>query len=310
MPFPKPQNNENHDDFIERCMSDSVMLDEYPDEKQRYAVCQSQLDEETNTMTAQIERRVADLDSLEIRADAEGEARMLRGHAAVFGQKSVDLGGFREIIEQGAFAAAIARDDVRSLFNHDPSLILGRNKSGTLELSEDNNGLYFNVELPDTSYARDLEVSVERGDVSQCSFAFMIDGKGERWEVDGEEVKFVDAFDVLFGPEKHQVVRYVTKARLFDVSPVTFAAYPQTDVKARAAMECAGIDYDQLLSAAGSARRGDATSEETESIKRAISVLSTLIATDSDEPDGRESQDTGAVGCVAQLRRRLQLLDL
>lgn len=185
------------------------------------------------------ETRTFELDSLEVRADGEG-SKKIRGHAAVFSKLSEDLGGFKEIIDAGAFTDAIKRDDVRALFNHNPSYVLGRNKSGTLVLAEDERGLAIEIDPPDTQYARDLMVSIGRKDISQMSFAFRIDGKnGERWEVDGKEAKPIEAFMAMWDDTKHEIVRHVVKVRLYDVSPVTYPAYPSTDVKIR--------DYLQAL---------------------------------------------------------------
>jgi len=82
------------------------------------------------------ETRTFDFDALEIRAEAEGETKKIRGHAAVFNKLSEDFGGWREVIDPGAFTDAIRRDDVRALVNHIPHLILGRNKAGTLTLAD------------------------------------------------------------------------------------------------------------------------------------------------------------------------------
>jgi HK97 family phage prohead protease len=235
MPMPTPKDGESKQDFLDRCMGDETMNEDYPDNDQRYAVCLSQWEKEKDSKEPDREIRTFELDSIELRAGEDDEGNTLEGHAAVFGKKSEDLGGFREIIDAGAFSAAIKRDDVRALFNHDQNYILGRNKSKTLELEEDDKGLRFKIDMPDTSYARDLAVSIERGDVSQCSFAFRIDGaKGETWEVDGKEVKPMEAFEAMWDDKKHDIVRHVVKARLYDVSPVTYPAYPQTDVKVRA----------------------------------------------------------------------------
>jgi len=194
------------------------------------------------------EIRTFDLDVLEVRADSEDEARKIRGHAAVFNKLSEDLGGFKEIIEPGAFAEAINRDDVRALFNHNPNYVLGRNKSGTLSLAEDERGLSIEIDPPDTQTARDLMTSIERKDITQMSFAFRIDGKkGERWEVDGSDVNPVDAFMALWDGKKHDIVRHVVKTRLYDVSPVTYPAYQQTDVIVRSMVEKEGLDYDRLI---------------------------------------------------------------
>lgn len=182
------------------------------------------------------EVRYFDLDSITVRA-GEGEAagNTLEGHAAVFNKRSEDMGGWTEMIDEGFFSDVL-NDDVRALFNHDANLILGRNKAKTLELKEDKTGLYSRIKLPDTSAGRDVKVSVERGDVTQMSFAFRIDRKtGERWTLDGVEVGADVAFEAMWDKKKHDIVRHLVKAkRLYDVSPVTYPAYPQTDVSARA----------------------------------------------------------------------------
>lgn len=147
-----------------------------------------------------------------------GQAQ-IRGYAAVFDSFSEDLGGFREVIKPGAFTEALANgSDVRALFNHDESLILGRTKSGTLELTEDGIGLAFLCTLPDTQVARDLAVSIERGDVDQCSFGFFC--LEDEWQM-------VDDMPV----------RSVIKAGLFDVSAVTYPAYTATTVSMRSVWE-------------------------------------------------------------------------
>ena len=163
--------------------------------------------------TANIERRSFIV--TEIRADRD--LMKITGHAAVFNQLSEDLGGFREQIAPGAFADAIKTDDVRALFNHNPDLILGRNRSGTLKLQEDVTGLRMEIDLPDTQLGRDVLTYIERGDVSGASFGFSVRPNGQNWAKDDEG----------------RVIRTLTKVRLFDVSPVTFPAYPQTDVAAR-----------------------------------------------------------------------------
>ncbi|WP_367363365.1 HK97 family phage prohead protease [Mesotoga sp.] len=147
----------------------------------------------------------------------EGKAQ-ISGYAAVFNELSDDLGGFREKIQPGAFSEAIVNDDVRALWNHDSNYVLGRNKAGTLKLSEDERGLHYVVDLPDTQWAKDLSESIKRGDVTQSSFGFIVDS--DEWaKQDGE------------------TVRTLTKVTLFDVSPVTYPAYPQTSTSARSILE-------------------------------------------------------------------------
>lgn len=165
------------------------------------------------------ERRTIEVEMcVERRDDAPPK---IRGHAAIFNSLSEDLGGFREQIAPGAFIEAIEKDDVRALWNHDPNYVLGRNRSRTLQMSEDTRGLAIEIDPPDTQFARDLMVSIERGDVSQMSFAFSVKPNGQNWGKD----------------EDGQVVRTLTGVRLFDVSPVTYPAYTQTDVALRSMQE-------------------------------------------------------------------------
>ncbi len=159
-----------------------------------------------------VERRL--FSAAELRVEGAGNQRRIVGHSAVFEQLSEDLGGFREKIAPGAFAASIAEDDVRCLFNHDPNFVLGRSTAGTLKLAEDDRGLAMACDLPDTQAARDLIVSIERGDITGQSFGF--ETLSDEWQmIEGETVRTLKA------------------VRLCDVSPVTFPAYPQTDVAMR-----------------------------------------------------------------------------
>ena len=140
----------------------------------------------------------------------EGETMNVVGHASVYNTMSEDLGGFREIIAPGAFDDVL-ENDVRALINHDGNLILARTTSGTLALSTDEKGLKYEFDMPETSYGKDLAISMKRGDVTQSSFAFTVEN--DNWETK-------DGMDV----------RTITKVkRLFDVSPVTYPAYPDAD---------------------------------------------------------------------------------
>lgn len=163
--------------------------------------------------TAELEYRTFGLD--EVRTVGDGNT--LVGHAAVF-NTVIELGYFREQILPGAFKKTLSDNaDVRALFNHDPNIILGRTKSGTLKLREDDTGLLSEISMPDTAHGRDLMTSVKRGDIDQMSFAFQ--AVQEQWDETDE----------------NNPIRTITEARLFDVSPVTYPAYPTTDVSARSA---------------------------------------------------------------------------
>jgi HK97 family phage prohead protease len=146
-----------------------------------------------------------------VAADA---TRKMVGYAARFDTKADIMGLFQERIAPGAFTRAIGNDDVRALVNHDPSLLLGRNKSGTLALTQDNAGLRFEITPPDTQLARDLMVSMERGDINQCSFGFI--ATREEWDETGDVP-----------------VRTLLEVELFDVSIVTYPAYDETSAAVR-----------------------------------------------------------------------------
>ena len=159
---------------------------------------------------------------LERRADEGGDGEdagkpVIVGHAAVFDSWSEDLGGFREKIAPGAFTETLKDADVRALFNHNADIVIGRSKSGTLRLKEDKVGLAIEVDPPDTQAGRDLVVLMERGDIDQMSFGFRT--VRDEWS----------------HPEDNNQPseRVLMEVELFDVSPVTFPAYPDTDVAVR-----------------------------------------------------------------------------
>jgi len=141
----------------------------------------------------------------------------LEGYAAIFNSWSDHLGFFREKIKKGAFKKALKKSDCRALINHDSSRILGRQSAGTLRLKEDDSGLFMSVDLPDTQYANDLKVSVERGDITQQSFQFEVEK--DAWVEDHKT-----------GAAERTILEI---RELFDVSPVTFPAYPDTSVAKR-----------------------------------------------------------------------------
>lgn len=155
---------------------------------------------------------------MEIRANED--STKITGYAAVFDSYSEEMWGFREVIKPGAFKDAIPISDVRALWNHNADYVLGRSTAGTLTLKEDDKGLYVEIDTPDTQWAKDLLVSMKRGDVNQMSFAFIVS------DCNWDEVK------------DGMPIRTITKIQeLFDVSPVTYPAYPDTSVGVRSAQE-------------------------------------------------------------------------
>jgi len=156
-------------------------------------------------------------------AEGEGKQPRIGGYAAKFGTRSENMGygevKFFEIIEPGFFDNVLG-DDVRALFNHDANLILGRTVSKTLRVSQDSTGLAYEVDADEEqTYTRDLLRALQRGDVTQSSFGFSITREGQRWVEEGDTI-----------------TRYLLKGgakRLYDVSPVTYPAYPDATSEAR-----------------------------------------------------------------------------
>jgi HK97 family phage prohead protease len=170
---------------------------------------------EDRSKMKEIERRTFTVRNIETREAEDGVMR-LSGYAAVFNDSSVPL-PFSERIAPGAFRKTLSETpDVRLLINHE-GLPLARTKNGTLTLSEDEVGLRFDADLPDTTEARDLWTLIQRGDVDQMSFAFRV--IRQKWSADRTE-------------------RTLTEVSLADgdVSVVTYPAYPTTTVEAREAL--------------------------------------------------------------------------
>ena len=158
---------------------------------------------------------------LELRIRKKDGKTKIHGYSAVFNKLSEDLGGFREKIEKGAFKDALKTSDPRMLFNHDPNFILGRKSAGTLRVKEDLEGLYVEADAPNTRLISDMVISpMERGDIREMSFGFLVES--DKWE--GLESR---------GKDEMPVRTILKVAELFDVSPVTYPAYPDTKVALR-----------------------------------------------------------------------------
>ena len=153
---------------------------------------------------------------IELRAAEDNENKQyIVGYALRFNSESDDLGGFIEKIDPNALNGT-DMSDVRALFNHDPSHVLARNKSGTLKLEIDELGLKYIIDPPDTTFARDLMHSMQRGDIDQSSFAFSINYS------DGDEWEYNESRDIY--------IRTIKKFNtISDVSIVTYPAYRSTE---------------------------------------------------------------------------------
>lgn len=147
----------------------------------------------------------------------EGEAPHLSGYFAVF-NSLYDIGfGMSESIAPGAFQSSLG-GDVRALTNHDTRLVLGRTSAGTMDLREDETGLWADIAInPNDSDAMNTWARVQRGDVTQCSIGFDIIAEETEYRDDGT---------------CHWTIRDV---KLYEVSVCTFPAYEETNVSARSA---------------------------------------------------------------------------
>lgn len=178
-------------------------------------------------------------------------ATELVGYAAKFGVRSLPLGGFVETIAPGAFDGVL-EDDVVGLFNHDPNQVLGRSSAGSLRLSIDDTGLRYEIDLAGDEVSTRVASYVGDKRITQSSFAFSLpfDG-GDQWDQQDDGV----------------IVRTILRVgRLWDVSPVTIAAYPDAEVQLRSAFEA-------VQTAAG-ARRAAEIRRVTNSRARELQLLS------------------------------------
>lgn len=165
-------------------------------------------------MKGLIERRAVPFES---RADGEGK-RKLRGLAVVFNSETVIGGWFREVIRPGAFTKTLAERDIKMLWNHNTNFPMGSTRAGTLALHESARGLEVDNDPPSLGMNAGFLEAIDRGDVSQMSFGF-------------EVVKE----NVTRGKNGEMELREILEVKLFEVSPVTFPAYTDTEIGLRAA---------------------------------------------------------------------------
>lgn len=132
--------------------------------------------------------------ALQIELRASGNPRRLEGFAATFDSEA-RVGDFVEIIRPGAFTASLANGaDILALVDHDPSRVLGRTKSGTLRLTENQRGLAFTIDIPDTTLGRDTLALAERGDLGGMSFGFR--AVDEYWNGNRRELRAVELKEI------------------------------------------------------------------------------------------------------------------
>lgn len=168
-------------------------------------------------------RREMQLRTTEFKTREDGEVPIIEGYFAVFNSKYQMTPTMSESIAPGAFSSSMG-NDVRALVNHNTDLVLGRTVAHTLELRQDEHGLYGTVRInPKDTDAMNLYERVKRGDVSECSFGF---------EIVSERTDISDDGSV------HWTIEDLT---LYEVSACTFPAYQSTNISARQR------DYDEII---------------------------------------------------------------
>lgn len=225
---------------------------------------------------------------LELREESDG--MHLTGYAARFNEASEPL-PFREKIAPGAFTRSLkSRNDIKLLWNHDSSTVLGSTRAGTLTLSEDDEGLRVSAALPDTTAGRDAKVLIGRGDVTGFSFGFTVPEGGDSWSADGSE-------------------RTLNSIRLFEVSTgVAFPAYPTTNgtAQVRGLQKLAlrvDVDVDALADALLKLEAGqEITSNDRQLIDTVLNELSPQAEEDS------AADEEQAKAMLALKKKKLQLL--
>jgi len=202
----------------------------------------------------------------------DGGRPRIDARAIVYDAWSVDLGGFTERMMPGSVKLD---GDLVALFDHDSSKVLGRVSAGTLETREDPAGVAFTAFPPDTSWAQDLRVSMERGDIRGCSFGMVVER--DRWYV---------------GPDGG-VCRDVLEASVHELTVTSMPAYPQTSSVARAkaaslrARTLLEKRIGRVLSASNEAALKDALralEDATGQIEDILGKLETAAADDAGEP--------------------------
>lgn len=244
------------------------------------------------------------LDSIEFRVAKTGSAKLaarkLSGYAAVFNVYSSPELGFMEVIRPGAFTKTLKESDIRALWNHNSDMVLGRNKSGTLRLVEDEQGLAYEIDLPNNTAGNDCHETVARGDVNQSSFRFRT--IKDNWFID----------DAQGGA----LCRELLEVRLMDVSPTTFPAYEATSVSARAiaqaASDVAGKTDETLFKALMRLKRGEELRDEERALLMdfAGNLQKQLKPTEPAPSHSEPPKPPEARHSVEDLRRKLELLEI
>lgn len=187
------------------------------------------------------------------------DGNTLVGYIAVYNTLSEDFGGYREMLAPGCFEPLPA--DIPALINHNTDLCIARTSAKTLELTEDNTGLAYTIDLPDTTAGRDLKVSVLRGDLTGCSFGFICNDDTWITEDDGS------------------ILRVIRSVEVCEVSVgVTFPAYSATSSQVRSLPDSMPAEYRSLIEARSKSTPQTSTNEQVAAEWRANAELNFRLA--------------------------------
>ena len=229
------------------------MMEETPMEENDHIEGHEEDEKETiySRSNPNAEIRTFNVQDLELRQ--EGDDNVVVGYGSVFNTLSNELGGFREIIAEGAFDGRL-EDDVRFLINHD-GLPLARTTNGTLRLSTDERGLKYEAKVANTSLGRDLIELMRNGTINQSSFAFVVED--DSWEVrDGVNVRTINKV-----------------SRLYDVSAVTYPAYEEASVALRSMEEWKQHEEEKVLKENLEKEKEERVKEDMDLTKRSLAEL-------------------------------------
>jgi HK97 family phage prohead protease len=222
-----------------------------------------------------METRTLPVHELRLLDSDQNDRPQIRGIAVVYNELSQDLGGFREQFAPGSLRKTLQESNVKAVWNHDDKYVLGSVKAGTLRLNDTTEGLEMIADPPETEWANGLLESIRRGDVDQMSFRFQV---------------VRDDWDQRSNGE---VVRTVLEAKLIEVSPVSFPAYPQTALSLRGLLG-SDLQDQEIEKALVKARAGRLEETDKEKIRAIVDSLSKHISTPGQVSTSEEQSEAVA----------------